>query len=409
MDISLKLLIVFMVFMFFDPQHILTFLEPLRLALLSGILVFLSVTSKVFSNFFKNSQSWLLFLFYLITAISAFNSISWEISKEGLISLLKCIILYFVMVTILDSKATLEKFVWVLILFSGANIIITLVFAKLGIYKTAWRLTSYFGGEGAGANGYAMLLASLLPLHFFSLETQKSQKKKYFLILTILSFLLGIIRTRSRMGLGALILAILLILWDKRKKAGTILFLALLILVVITNTHQSSWERFDTISSELSDKDETDASVGGRMKLWKTAIFIMEDNLALGTGINTFVKAKQEKYFYQAAGDFIHVPHNGFLQIGAEQGIFALIVFVLIILLSIKNVWTIEIKLKGREEYLTIYNVAKSTRIGLVVFTVCLIFLSEHGSRILYTLIALSVSLKNIYQNKIDLEGLKKE
>lgn len=409
MNIPLLLLNIFLVFIFFDPQLIFKFLQPLRLAFFSGLFVFLSAAKGIFENLFKNSQSWLIILFYLLAVNSAVNSIDWDMSKDILFFLLKCILLYFSIITIIKSKTDIEKFVWTLVLFSAINIIVTLVFNKLGIghlRSGGWRLTSYFKGDGSSSNGYAMLLVSFLPFQFFFAEMQKSKKKKYFLIASIFAFLLGILRTRSRMGFGAVILASLFILWDKRKNFKLIIIFAISIVIVASLTHKRTWERFDTISSEFESQNGKDMSLGKRMEQWKIAIDLLKENPFFGTGINTFLKAKEEddKYFYDSSTDMVHIVHNGYLQIATEMGVFSLIIYCLVILISLKDIWSVEKILKERKEYFNLYNIAKSIRISLVVFASCLTLLSEQYNRIIYILFALTVSLKNIYKDEIALE-----
>lgn len=403
-------LVLFLVFIFFDPQNIFTFLKPLRLAFFSGLFVFLSSATAIIKNFFKTSQSCLFVMFYLLALFSAFNSIEWDMSKGIIFFLLKCILLYFAIISIVNSSDLLKKFIWILIVFISLNIILTMLFAKLGIHGSrgeGWRLRSFFAGEGDSSNGFAMMMLSFVPFQFYSLNRQQSNAKNFFLIVAIFATMLGILRTRSRMGFVGLALIIIMILWDKKKQTKIVFCVLAAILIAIPFTHKRTWERFDTISSQVESTE--DKALGGRMIHWKAAFQIIEEYPFFGTGINTFLKAQEDVFMYDSDADTQHVAHNAYLQVWSEMGIFAVGSFALLILLSIKDSWLIERKLKDYPQYYSIHIIAKSVRMGLIAFLLCLIMLSEQYSRILYLLIAIAVSVKNVYQSEIASNIVKKE
>jgi len=400
------LLIFYLIFVFFDPQEQLPFLQPLRLPFYTGIILLIVVARKVINNIFKPAQNWLFLLFYILAIISAFTSINWEVSKEGVIFLLKILLLYYVIISILDSKASIEKFVWIFVIFATLNITITLILAEVGFRAPGaeWRFKSFFGGEGNSSNGYAMVLLSTLPFTINLLELNLSKTTKSFLIISFISHIFGIIRTRSRTGFLGLILELLMIFYQKRKNLGTIFAVILILLVVAVNTHKRTWELYSTIVPQIfydpESPEESRKAMSGRKEQWKMAREILKENPG-GVGLRAFRTAKGEKYMFDSGVDLEHIVHNAYLEIAVEMGIFASLIFISIILLNFRDIFALEKGFKDNPEYFNFYKISQSIKVALVGFSLCLITLSEHYSRFFYILIALTVSLKNLYLKEI--------
>lgn len=101
--------------------------------------------------------------------------------------------------------------------------------------------------------------------------------------------------------------------------------------VILVNALQfSRGQRFQTdsvLDKALFRADEGSASAGDRLQFWKGSIDLIKDRPVLGGGILSF-KYLFPKY-QQSFGIAENHPHNIFLKIGVENGIFAVIFFVI--------------------------------------------------------------------------------
>jgi hypothetical protein len=100
--------------------------------------------------------------------------------------------------------------------------------------------------------------------------------------------------------------------------------------------HQTIWE----INDYLKYGDPNDKSLVMRAELWKTAIFVIKQNIWWGVGTGD-VKEKMLNAFElnnsKLQEGYRLRPHNQYLTIGIALGIFALIMFPLAILLPMFN------------------------------------------------------------------------
>ena len=79
-----------------------------------------------------------------------------------------------------------------------------------------------------------------------------------------------------------------------------------------------------------------DSSISSRLSIWRSSIDMFLDNLFVGVGIGTGSFSKE---FLLFAEDSVTAPHshNLFLEIGCEAGIFALLLFIFLLLVRIRH------------------------------------------------------------------------
>lgn len=247
---------------------------------------------------------------------------------------------------------------------------------------------SYFGG--GGSNDFAMMLLTPLPFALILFDSVK-EPKKLFLVTAAFSFLICLTRTRSRMGFLGIVVLIVQILWAKRRKPGFVLVVIVLGIFVAMNTHSRYFQRVETIMNE-------EEAENIRVKLWRQAIQIMERRPGLGVGPGNYVEAKQ---YYDIPGDKTHVAHNSFLQVGAENGIPSMIVFILIGALTLRKLLNLEKNLKEKE--LELFSICQASRQCIAVVLISMVFLSQQHNHFYLIIAGISVSLERLYQ-QIDTE-----
>ena len=398
-------LAVFLVFVYFEPSMWFPFIATYRVAFIVAILtLILTVLYKGYVP--KAFQNKLFVMLLIIAAISTLTSKYSEKSGENLSLLFKEIVLYFLIIMVVNSRDYLKKLFYIVLTYAAINSIFTLILANFGQYqpgyKNPYRMVSYFGGIGDGPNQFGSLLLAVLPLPVTLIEGEKSWPKKILLGIILLSFLLCITRTRSRGTFIGLIVVLMFILWEYRRKGWIIALILLFVVFTFFHTHSGYWERINTLKAEEIIKEE------GRFKQIQYAIELIRFYPLTGVGIGNFIQAKsdllgmnpEEKLTY-------HVAHNAYLEVGAEIGILGMMVFILLIVISIIDSYSTEKYLKDREGLCFFYEISKGIRLGFIGFAVSIFFLSEQYNSILYQWIALIVALKTLANSQKSLERQK--
>ena len=398
-----KFFVLFLIFVFFDPQHKIPALIPLRLALVIAIITLLA---RVFTkrsdgiSFIPSApQNVLMISIFVLAYISTYVAIEPEVSSEYISLLFKVIMFYFILISILESRYLLEKFAWTILIFMAVNCAVTFVTSKLGINPNdnGWRMGAYFG-DCQSANEFAFWLLCFLPFALKFAEGQPSLFKKAFLYCCIIIFMACILRTRSRMGFLGLILLLLLYLYDRRKDIKKVVTVILIVAVVVANTNYKTWVRMETIQEE-SASGEIDESSPSRKNKWRQAIKLMRMHPYTGVGIGNFMPAVQR----YGLGESEHIVHNTYLEIAVETGIPNMICFILVIILSLRDLRYCQKYFKRKPDFDTLLKITAATNLSLLVVSFCIIFLSEQYSKMVYMFPAISVVLKNLVAQNVKL------
>jgi len=117
-----------------------------------------------------------------------------------------------------------------------------------------------------------------------------------------------------------------------REKLYKMLSLVLLLLPTLLLTSPLVGERIELGVKEMQDVSPSSiesSSMGLRMTVWKNTIELIQDRPLLGFGTGGFEEAYSKKIKDNPEWEkhLLHDPHNQFLKIWAEMGIFGLIVF----------------------------------------------------------------------------------
>ena len=217
-------------------------------------------------------------------------------------------------------------------------IIIAVTTLVAGMASLEYLLT---GERVGGVFDHANLLSSFfsyymfLPIAFFILEFQN---KSYWLFMV--SFLIlsrGIMVAFSRGGYAAFA-ASTYVLAFFRNKWFFVLLLALSVIVVTNPVLLPPGVRYRLGKTFEKNKmkngntyyteEKLDRSSADRLEIWKGAIQMIKDNPLTGVGYTRFMK-KIEHYWYAGIS---FEPHNTFLWLGAELGVPAALLFIVMII-----------------------------------------------------------------------------
>ena len=278
------------------PQDVLTFLQPMRPAL---VLTVLAMAALVFGGHRRElaaalstaeAKRYVFFFALMILGIPfAYHR---GLAFEGVLLGYTVNVFFFVLlVSQVTSLQRLKSFLWVICLS-------TMVYSVFGGLLQAGSFDGgRFGVLGGvfDANDTAYVLLSLFPLCLYFVQFDAGLVKRLVAIAAICGAVATILLTGSRGGIVAFG-AVLLMLLLTRTLGGGIGRKMLLVLVLA-----SSWflmkdkidvERYLTLSDLSSDYNLT--SQGGRIELWKEALDLSLAHPVTGVGVHCFAFANDQ-------------------------------------------------------------------------------------------------------------------
>ncbi len=183
------------------------------------------------------------------------------------------------------------------------------------------------------ANDLAMLINCTIPFAVYFIRPGVKTWKRLFSIAAIGLFTILIIKSGSRGGFIGFVAVMGYILTryqavPARLRIGAAVAGIGILLVAGSSAY---WEMMGTLLNPGDDYNMT-ADVG-RSAVWKRGIGYMFDNPILGVGVRAFPQAEgmlselAKQYAARGQGIKWSVAHNSFVEIGAELGVFGLLLF----------------------------------------------------------------------------------
>ncbi|HWH03507.1 MAG TPA: O-antigen ligase family protein [Gemmatimonadales bacterium] len=239
------------------------------------------------------------------------------------------------------------------------------------------------------SNDFATLVASTVPIALHLVVKKAWRIPRVVGIGGLLALLLAFIWANSRGGFLALLAAALVILIGYRVVSAPIRIGVAIVAVLgfALAAGPSFWARMNTITN--ADQDYNMTSSEGRWELWGRGLGYMEARPILGVGIGGFPSAEGQlspvarDARAHGHGTKWSEPHNSFVQVGAELGVPGLLLFIAML-------WTAVRGLRGSSDP----GLAVGFVAAVLAFAVGGFFLSLAYKEMLYTLLALCVSLR---------------
>jgi len=249
--------------------------------------------------------------------------------------------------------------------------------------------------SGAGDPNY--LAAVLAPAIMLAggLAFRRSSWQRLALAVAVSIIAIGLAATQSRGGLVAAIVASLvaLTIWRGRR----LLIVALLVIAVGATavffaTSPSAWQRIYAGNSTGS----------GRIDIWRVAWRVANDHPFAGVGISQFSQVSPHYVRQPGALDYVDlivdkhiVVHNLYLELWVETGIVGLLLFLTIVVASIREAWR-AIKLFDAQGDSEMAALARTALLAIVGMLSASFFLSNVANRQIWILLALGPMLAEI-------------
>lgn len=244
------------------------------------------------------------------------------------------------------------------------------------------------GGMLADNNDFALALTMGVPmlLHLGLAERRKLMKRA--MLATVPLTVLTIFATHSRGAFLALSCASLVLVWRSRNRVAGIATFLLLVVAAYLAAPQSYKERLLTIT-----KYEQDSSALGRLAAWHVARNMIVARPMFGTGFDKFtrnyVAYDRSTTPGGATGDpIVHVAHNSYLQIWAECGTPAFLLYLFLMALTYLDLW--RIRRLARDRYYSSWILSYTTMFeaSFTAFVVGSFFLNRAQFDLFYHFVA---------------------
>src|SRR5436309_1415649 len=192
--------------------------------------------------------------------------------------------------------------------------------------------------------------------------------------------------TFSRGGFITLACVVPALIWRQRHRLAVFALVALVTAGVVWFTSAAFTAAYTERTSSISDYEE-DGSARGRLNAWTTSWRVFLDYPAFGVGPNNLQIVHPR---YSPDPNRFRVSHNAYLQVLAECGLPALLLFVAVIVSGLVSLG----RLRRATDLPWVETYARMMQISILAYVVGSMFLNTAYSELIYQLVAISVSLE---------------
>ena len=377
------------------PQDYILFLNPLRpgviLILITLVLYVLNKSS--FKEIAYNRQVKLYQYLVILIVIGVPFSYYPRFSLYEFFLYCNVVLFFFLFYQIVNSISDLRNIIFLYCM--GASIY-ALFALKTGNFDNE-RLSF---SDAFDPNDLAFYLLSFLTFNFIFISKTNSKFIRISSVVSLIVTALVILKTGSRGGLIALLSVITVLLFTKSQSIKlSFMSKAALCIVAFVSVQYTTINtvRFKTLLVPESDYNYTDET--GRKAIWKTGIKLMLSHPLVGIGMNAFPEGiGRERKKEGAVSLKWQTAHNSLVQIGAETGVFGLILFCAMSFNAFKIFGQIAKKTRFEE----LAKIGEMARVGFLGHFIIALFLSQAYSVYWAFYIVLSAVLKQLLDKETE-------
>jgi len=314
-------LLVYLVIFMLRPGEMYPILAPLRVELLTGLLVMVTVVlhqrhHKGKVTFPADNITLSILAFLAAMCITVFVSYEKSLTFGEVQEFIKLLVFYYLIISIIDTKKKFVAFVTVYLLAIGYISFDAFKLYLAGGFVHTMGVDRLQGTTSAGGdpNSLANTLASTIPFVVASVFYFKRVPVK--VVLSILAvFMAALITvTASRGGMVAFAAVIMGAIAFSRHKAAAIAAVIIFALAGWTVLPDQYKDRYRT----LTDVEDIDQTSSGRWAIWESGVNMIITRPILGVGAGAF-------FIANGSGDFgpprYMQAHNLYIQLLATTGV----------------------------------------------------------------------------------------
>lgn len=334
----------------------------------------------------KAREIYLLILMWFTWLVSFIFALSQEVALPRMIEFSKVVLIALTIIALTRTQKKLRYLLLAIILsmgFLGVKGAMRAVFF-------GWKVTGPTYSMMADNNDFALGLIMVLPWFVYMGLSEKKLINKLFFILQFPLIIIAIIYTHSRGGFIGLCAVILTLAFNAKKKILALFALGIAVLSFFIWAPQEYKERIQTIKTY-----EEDASAMSRIYAWRAALSMIKDRplTGVGPGKESFRYATPIYAFYSGGAA---VAHNSYLELAADSGIPAILLFLLLLFSCIWKLRKLRKHIPLKEGTKWVHNYSYMLEAGFVGYLVSGFFLSRADFELLYYFIAITVVLDYI-------------
>ena len=268
--------------------------------------------------------------FAVLIFLSSIYAVYPDVSKEHYIDFYGWFVIYYLIITIVNTRERFYIFMLVIILSSAKIAIGTSInWISRGFSFTTWGLkgpSGYFENSGE----LAILMLTLFPVAYYLYEYLKDRVGSFERVILIAFWvapILTILGASSRGAQLALAIQLLVMFYKKIFRFKQLVLIATLFAAVYSLLPEEQKMRFYEAG-----EDKTSIQ---RLLYWEHGYEMIKEHPFLGVGFFNFPAYYQNYYSADLLYPKAQLPHNIFIQVGTDAGVFAILVFTSIMFLGI--------------------------------------------------------------------------
>jgi putative inorganic carbon (HCO3(-)) transporter len=406
-QIAFGALMTFTIILLVSPQAWFPAIKSFRIALLSALV---AITAHLAARAFNRAPA-LPFRREMALALGlmawAALTVPLSIWPGGSVAqltdhLLKAVIFFWLISTLVTSEARLTRFAWTLSLCSIPLAVTTINNYRAGVYVTSHtnvvqRIAGYLGGSGLAGNpnDMALMLNLLIPITGALLVTSPSVLPRLVTGATLLLSVVAVILTFSRAGFITLafIGVLTMIAMVRRGALMSVLALVFSATVALAVMPSEYYSRLATITNIEAD---VTGSAQGRWDDFKLSVEYIRANPLTGAGLGQDLLALNATRGHETWRSV----HNAYLQAAVDLGIPGLMILLAFLAASFQNARRVR-RTAERNGLLSLAVIAQSISISLGAFAIAAFFHPIAYQFYFFCLAGLAVALVNVCRTRV--------
>jgi probable O-glycosylation ligase (exosortase A-associated) len=262
------------------------------------------------------------------------------------------------------------------------------------------------GGMLVDRNDFGLALCMALPMLLHLGLAERRPLLRRVMLATVPLTALTIVSTYSRGAFLALVATVLVLVWRSRNRVAGFALVLVLGLAGWLAAPASYLQRLSTIGSPTEE-----GSARGRIEAWKVAGNMISANPILGVGYGKFqrnYKAYDANPLTDPSADpeerGTRVAHNSYLQIWAECGTPAYLLYMTLFVLTLRELWQVRREAERRYRSSWILSYAAMFEASLVAFVVGATFLNRAHFDLFYHWVSIVLVFGVIARREMDEE-----
>lgn len=332
----------------------------------------------------------LLLVFLALTGISTLVAVNQSYATEHWVMLLKIEVMAFSTLLLIGDKKRLNWMIWVIVasfgLWGAKSGIFTIVHG--GHYHVVGPYKSFFRDN----NKFALVMCMAIPLmRYLQLQARQQWLRLALLGLMVLTAV-SVVGTYSRGGLITLVAVSLMLILKSRKRTSYMLLLALTIPLLLNFVPQAWLHRMDGLSTGAAQQSE---SFQGRIQSWEFATSVAINRPLTGGGFGVW--ASRDMWAQYGPEDAVpRAIHSIWFEVLGEQGPIGLMVFVLLIFFSWRNLSIARRLTKNKDDLLWLYDLSGFVQVSFLALVIGGSALPQAYVDFNYQLMAFTVIIRSL-------------